>query len=190
MSLFELFMLAAGLSMDAFAVAVCAGLSMRKANIRKAAAVGLYFGFFQAVMPLIGFFSAIWFAGMVFAYNHWAAFALLGFLGGKMIIGSFRSKTRSAEEASLKPSAMLPLAVATSIDALAVGVSFAFLQVDIITAALLIGAVTFMLSAAGVLIGKAFGVRLKTKAELFGGFILLLIGARILLEGLGVFWGA
>jgi putative Mn2+ efflux pump MntP len=185
MNLFEFFILAVGLAMDAFAIAICAGLTMRKADLRKACTVGLYFGLFQAIMPLIGYITAIWFADMIAAYGHWVAFGLLSFLGGKMIIGSFRQNDKSEEETSLRPAKMLPLAFATSIDALAVGVSFAFLQVDIVMAAILIGAVTFALCISGVLIGKAFGVRLKTKAELFGGLILILIGVRILLEHLG-----
>ncbi len=207
MGLIELFILAVGLSMDAFAVAICTGLTMRKATARKAAVVGLYFGVFQAVMPLIGYFIATWFADEIIAYDHWVAFGLLGFLGGKMILESFTregcpdrecpagncrdrdcpgGKRPDSSEASLKPAAMLPLALATSIDALAVGVSFAFLRVNILEAVAFIGITTFALSMFGVKIGNIFGARFKAKAELAGGIILTLIGVKILLEHLGI----
>ncbi|MCL2003235.1 MAG: manganese efflux pump MntP family protein [Oscillospiraceae bacterium] len=184
MSLAELFVVAAGLSMDAFAVGVCAGLTMRRATFKKAAVVGLYFGFFQAVMPLLGYFAGAFFAGSIAAFDHWAAFGLLCFLGGKMIAGSFKSGKCPDAEPSLRPSFMLPLAFATSIDALAAGVSFAFIHADIVQAALIIGAVTFLTSAAGVKIGKTAGARFASKAEFAGGLILVLIGTRILLEHL------
>jgi putative Mn2+ efflux pump MntP len=207
MSFLELFVLAVGLSMDAFAVAIGTGLTMtNKVTVRKALTVGLYFGIFQAVMPVIGFFAARYFADMVMAYNHWVAFGLLGFLGGKMIYGSLKKITcpdrkcpeiicadrpcpvnQPPPEASLGYRQMLPLAVATSIDALAVGVTFAFLQVSIVPAVTLIGVTTLLLSMAGVKIGSVFGVRYKSKAELIGGVILILIGLRILLEHLHLF---
>ena len=207
MGFIELFLLAAGLSMDAFAVAACAGLTMPKVNMKKALAIGLYFGIFQAVMPLIGYLAATLFADKIVAYDHWIAFGLLCFLGGKMIISSFikdgcqdracpdeacadrecpGGKKPDRSEASVAPARMLPLAVATSIDALAVGVSFAFLRVNIITAILFIGLTTFALSLAGVKIGNVFGTRFKTKAELAGGVILVLIGLKILLEHLNI----
>lgn len=190
MSIIELFLIAVGLSMDAFAVSVCAGLSMAKATFKKAAVAGLYFGIFQAGMPLIGYYAATFFAGYIIAYDHWIAFALLCFLGGKMIAGGLRKGNCDEEagstETSLKPAAMLPLAVATSIDALAVGVSFAFLKVSIIPAVTLIGITTFLLSIAGVKIGHMFGLRFKSKAEIAGGIILVLIGVKILLEHLEV----
>jgi len=186
MSLFVLFALAVGLSMDAFAVAICKGLSMTKATIKNAVIVGLYFGLFQAGMPLIGYAVATRFSEMIIAFDHWIAFALLCFLGGKMIVGSLKQDKPSDKEASLNFKEMLPLAVATSIDALAVGVSFAFLQVNILPAVLLIGLTTFLLSAAGVKIGSIFGAKFKSKAELAGGIILILIGLNILLEHLDI----
>jgi putative Mn2+ efflux pump MntP len=188
MSLMELFVFAVGLSMDAFAVAICAGLTMPKATIKKALIVGLYFGIFQAGMPLIGYFAGSLFADKITAHDHWIAFALLLFLGGKMIWESFKKEKVSLEEqeTSLGPKKMLPLAVATSIDALAVGVSFAFLQVRIAPAVTFIGITTFAISMAGVKIGNIFGRRFKSKAELVGGIILVLIGAKILMEHLEV----
>ena len=174
--------------MDAFAVAVCTGLTLPKVTFQKAGAVGLYFGVFQAVMPLIGYFAATQFADQIIAYDHWIAFALLGFLGGKMIAGSFKKEGRSdderSREASLRPAKMLPLALATSIDALAVGVSFAFLQVDVVPAVLVIGLITLALSMIGVKLGHVFGVKFKSAAELIGGVILVLIGVNILLDHL------
>jgi len=186
MSFFILFALAIGLSMDAFAVAICIGLSSVKVTLKRALVVGLYFGIFQAVMPLIGYLVASQFADMILAFDHWIAFGLLSFLGGKMIFGSFKKEKVPEKETTLSPKQMLPLAVATSIDALAVGVSFAFLQVNIVPAVLFIGITTFVLSAAGVKIGSLFGVRFKSKAELAGGIILVLIGVNILLEHLGL----
>jgi putative Mn2+ efflux pump MntP len=187
MSLIELFMLAAGLSTDAFAIAVCIGLALQKTDWRKAAAVGLYFGCFQAVMPLLGYAGAIRFAGLIVMYSHWIAFGLLLFIGGKMIMGSLKPDGDKKYTPSLKPVHMLPFALATSIDALAVGVSFALLQESIVPMAALTGAVTFILSAAGVLIGKSLGVKMKRKAEFAGGLILIMIGIRILLEHFDVF---
>jgi putative Mn2+ efflux pump MntP len=175
--------------MDAFAVAACVGLAMPKFSIKKALIVGAYFGVFQALMPLLGYLAASLFADFVNAYEHWIAFVLLVFLGGEMIIGSFKNdggEEKDGKGASTHPSHMLPLAVATSIDALAVGVSFAFLRVDIIPAVSFIGVTTFVLSVAGVKVGNAFGLKLKTKAELIGGVILVLMGVKILLEHLGV----
>ena len=202
MSFIELFILAFGLSMDAFAVAICAGLGMKKITVRKALIVGLYFGVFQAGMPLIGYLVATLFADKIIAYDHWIAFALLGFLGVKMIWGSFKKEGCSdrvcpdetcadrecpeKKETSLNPAQMLPLAVATSIDALAVGVSLAFLQVSIVPAVSFIGVTTLVLSMAGVKIGNVFGMRFKSKAEFAGGVILILMGLNILLEHLGV----
>jgi len=184
MGFFELIFLAVGLSMDAFAVAICAGLSMAKVSLKKAMIVGLYFGVFQAGMPLIGFFLAGLFADKIIAYDHWVAFCLLGFIGGKMILDSFKNEGVSNGEQSLNPRKMLPLAIATSIDALAVGVSFAFLEVSIVPAVSFIGITTFGISMAGVKIGNIFGVKFKSKAQLLGGVILVLIGIKILLEHL------
>ena len=191
MGLIELFSLAVGLSMDAFAVAVCIGLTMPKVTVKKALIVGLYFGIFQAAMPLIGYLAATLFAGMVTAYAHWIAFILLGILGVKMITGSFKKEelfeSEASKEVNLNPAYMLPLAVATSIDALAVGVSFAILKTAIIPAIIIIGLSTLVISMAGVKIGCLFGIRFKSRAELLGGVILLLLGIRILLDGLGIF---
>lgn len=189
MSIAELLLLAVGLSMDAFAVSICKGLSMRSVTLGKMTVVGLYFGLFQAGMPLIGYFLGVRFSSYITDLDHWIAFALLAFLGVKMIKESREDSCDSDKEknASLKFRVMLVMALATSIDALAVGVTFAFLQVNIIPAVVMIGVVTFMISAAGVRIGHAFGARFKAKAELAGGLILLGIGAKILLEHLGVF---
>jgi putative Mn2+ efflux pump MntP len=186
MNLIELLLLAVGLSMDAFAVAVCAGLTMKKAALKKMLAVGLYFGVFQALMPLIGYLTAALFADQIISYDHWIAFVLLCFLGGKMIFGSFKKEDRQDEETSLKPAKMLPLALATSIDALAVGVSFAFLRVSIAPAVLFIGITTLVISMIGVKIGNVFGTKFKSKAELAGGFILIFIGLKILIEHLKI----
>ena len=173
--------------MDAFAVAICAGLTMPKATLKKAFIVGLYFGIFQAAMPVIGFFVATLFADKIIAYDHWIAFALLCFLGIKMVLGSFKKdEDQGKGEASLAPAAMLPFALATSIDALAVGVSFAFLRVSIVPAAVFIGITTLLLSMLGVKIGNLFGTKFKSKAELAGGIILILIGLKILLEHLNI----
>lgn len=195
MNLLELLLIAVGLSMDAFAVSVSTGLTMPQATIKKSLTVGLYFGIFQAVMPLLGYLLATQFADNIIAFDHWIAFILLCFIGGKMALGSFDkegdNKKRQGGEASLTasltPGRMLPLAVATSIDALAVGVSFAFLQVKIGPAVCYIGLTTLILSMAGVKIGHAFGAKFKSQAELAGGLILVLIGLKILLEHLGIF---
>ena len=184
MTLLELFLLAVGLSMDAFAVGICMGLTMKKSIIKKAFIIGLYFGVFQAVMPLIGYMAAIWFADIITSFDHWIAFGLLCFLGGKLILGSFKKEAVDRKEASLTPAKMLPFAFATSIDALAVGISFAFLQVNIIPAVSFIGIITFILSMIGVKIGNLFGIKFKSKSEFAGGVILVLIGFKILFEHL------
>jgi len=184
MGLIELFALAAALSMDAFAVAVCAGLTMKKFALKKALIIGLYFGIFQALMPLIGFLVGDVFAERVAAYDHWLAFALLMVLGVKMAVGSFKKDDTPEKEASLRLAAMLPLALATSIDALAAGVSFAFMRVSIVPAIALIGFVTFTLSALGVKLGGVVGVRFKSKAEFAGGVVLIVLAIRALVEGI------
>ena len=181
MRFWELLILAVGLSMDAFAVAVCKGLSIRALMPRHAAVVGLWFGAFQALMPLIGWLLGAAFADMIAAVDHWIAFALLAFIGGNMIREALGGDEEDCDP-SLAPMTMLVLAVATSIDALAVGVTFAFLQVDILPAVLFIGVTTFILSAAGVKVGAVFGSRFKSKAELAGGLILIGMGIKILLE--------
>ena len=187
----ELLLLAIGLSMDTFAVGITIGLTMKKPTIKKFLIVGLYFGVFQAGMPVLGYLLAVQFADLVVAYSPWIAFALLGFLGGKMIVGSFR-KTGSSEvdcknrilfdEVPLGPRKMLPLAVATSVDALAVGVSFAVLRISVLPAVSLIGMVTLIVSMIGVKIGNLCGIKFKPKAEILGGVILIGIGLRILLN--------
>ena len=183
MSLLELFILAVGLSMDAFAVSVCKGLSVRQLQIKHACITGAYFGGFQALMPLIGFLLGVQFQQYITSIDHWIAFVLLCLIGINMVLES----GRDAEELndSFSVAAMLPLAVATSIDALAVGVTFAFLQVNIVPAVLFIGCTTFVLSAIGIKIGNLFGTRYKSRAELAGGIVLILMGCKILIEHLG-----
>lgn len=185
MSLIELFILAVGLSMDAFAVSICKGLSLRKIKAKHMCIAGLWFGGFQALMPLIGYFLGSFFAEMIEQYDHWVAFILLAIIGGNMIKESF-GKDENVDSA-MDFKSMLLLAIATSIDALAVGVTFAFLQVQIVPAVSFIGVVTFIFSAVGIKIGSLFGTKYKSKAELFGGIVLVLIGLKILLEGIGVF---
>jgi len=186
MNFFVLIALAVGLSMDAFAVSVCTGLAIKKASLRNMLIVGLYFGLFQAGMPVIGYFAALYFADMINTFAPWIAFGLLCFLGLKMILGSFKKSEFINEEVSLGPRHMLPLAIATSIDALAVGVTFAVLKENIVPIVIATGIATFLLSAVGVKIGSIFGARFKSKAELAGGIILVLIGVNVLLEYFGV----
>jgi len=172
--------------MDAFAVAICIGLSYARVHVKTAVIVGLYFATFQAIMPLIGYMIAILFADMIIMVDHWIAFGLLCFLGAKMIVSSFKKEREPFKQFTLVPSRMLPLAVATSIDALAIGISFAFLHVNVVSAVLLIGSITFVISIMGVKIGSIFGGRFKSKAELVGGVILVLIGLKILLSHLEI----
>ncbi|NCB52662.1 MAG: manganese efflux pump [Clostridia bacterium] len=186
MSVVELFVLAVGLSMDAFAVAVCKGLCLRKLNLKSAIAVGLWFGGFQSLMPLIGYFLGVQFKGYIVSVDHWIAFVLLGVIGASMIKNALSEDSGTGSGDSLAFRVMLVLAIATSIDALAVGVTFAFLDVAIIPAVSFIGVITFTLSAVGVKIGNVFGTKYKAKAEFAGGAILILLGAKILLEHLGV----
>ena len=185
MGIIEIILLAIGLSMDAFAVAICKGLAMEKVSIKKVAIVGAWFGGFQALMPLIGFLLGVSFKYYIVAIDHWISFVLLGLIGFNMIKESL-SKDEDEENSSLAFKLMLVLAVATSIDALAVGVTFAFLQVNVILAVIIIGITTFILSSIGVKIGNVFGARYKSKAEFAGGLILILLGVKILLEHLGV----
>lgn len=185
MGLFELFILAVGLSMDAFAVSVCKGLAMSKITLKKTAIVGLWFGGFQALMPIIGYLLGIQFRDKITAVDHWIAFILLSVIGIGMIKEAC-SKDSEPENASLDIRTMFLLAVATSIDALAVGITFAFLKVHLIAAVSFIGITTFILSAIGVKIGNVFGTRYKSKAELAGGIILILLGVKILLDHLGI----
>lgn len=184
MSLLSLFFLAVGLSMDAFAVAICKGLATQKVTVRKAVIVGLWFGSFQALMPAIGYLVGYRFQAKITAIDHWIAFLLLLIIGGSMIRESF-SKEEDEENASLAFKEMFLLAIATSIDALAVGVTFAFLpDVPILPAVAFIGIITFLFSAFGMKVGNMFGTRYKSKAELAGGIILILIGSKILIEHL------
>jgi len=184
MTLWELFVIAVGLSMDACAVSICKGLSVGRVRPRHAVTCGVYFGLFQGLMPLLGWLLGVRFQSIIVSIDHWIAFVLLGLIGFNMV-----RESRDGEEECLDCSfsfrAMLPLAVATSIDALAVGVTFAFLQVKIGPAVAFIGATTFVLSALGTWVGGVFGTRFKSKAELAGGLILILMGTRILLEHLG-----
>lgn len=184
MGLLDLFLIAVGLSMDAFAVAICKGLSVQKVKLKHGLIVGIYFGGFQAGMPLLGYLLGSSFAKYIEAFDHWVAFILLGIIGINMI----RESREKEEElnGSFGFKAMIPMAVATSIDALAVGVSFAFMRVEIGWAVVFIGAITFTLSAIGVKIGNHFGAKYKSKAELFGGIVLILLGIKILLEHLGI----
>ena len=179
----ELFILAVGLSMDAFAVSVCKGLSLGKINWKHMGIAGAWFGGFQALMPLIGYLLGSMFTDLITSVSHWIAFVLLLLIGGGMI----REARSDAEcvDASMDMKSMFLLAIATSIDALAVGVSFAFLKVTIVPAVCRIGIITFVCSAAGVKIGSLFGVRYRSKAELCGGVILILIAVKTLAEGLG-----
>lgn len=187
MNIIELFLIAVGLSMDAFAVSVCKGLAMKRCTWGKAGIVGLYFGAFQALMPLTGFFLGVQFKEVITSVDHWIAFILLGIIGANMIREAFGSCDECQDaDASLDVRTMLGLAVATSIDALAVGVTFAFLQVEIVPAVSFIGAITFTLSVAGVKIGNIFGTKYQSKAELAGGVILILMGCKILLDHLGM----
>ena len=185
MGIFELFILAVGLSMDAFAVSVCKGLSLGKIRFKHMAIAGLWFGGFQGLMPLIGYLLGNLYADKVTKYAHWIAFLLLCIIGGNMIREDL-SKEEDNTDASMDFKSMLLLAIATSIDALSVGVTFAFLKVNIIAAVLFIGAVTFVFSAVGVKIGSVFGEKYKSKAEITGGVILIVLAIKILLEGLGI----
>lgn len=186
MGFWELLFIGAGLSMDAFAVSICKGLTARRGSLGQCFTAGFYFGGFQALMPFIGYLLGTSLAAFVVQVDHWIAFVLLVIIGGNMAREALSSGEDEEMDASFRPGAMLPLAVATSIDALAVGVTFAFLQVDILPAVGLIGCVTFAFSAAGVKLGSVFGARYKAKAELLGGVVLILMGTKILLEHLGL----
>ena len=180
----ELFLIAVGLSMDAFAVSVCKGLSVKKLCPRHVLLAGLYFGGFQFLMPVLGWLLGYRFEALITSIDHWIAFGLLALIGGNMIKESFSDAEELSDDFGVKT--MLLMAVATSIDALAVGITFAFLSVRILPAAGLIGVTTFLISAAGIGIGHAFGARFESGAERLGGVILILIGLKILLEHLGI----
>lgn len=187
MGFWELFLTGVGLSADAFAAALCQGLHMKRLNWPRAALVGLFFGGFQALMPLLGYLLGSQLERYIRSVDHWIVFALLLFIGGKMVVETLRGGEEAACESDRGfVTGLLLLAVATSIDALAVGISFAFLQVSILPAVALIGATTFVLSVLGVGIGSRFGTRFQKQAGIAGGVILMLIGIKILLEHLGV----
>ncbi len=184
MGVVELLSIGVGLAMDAFAVAVGKGLSMKRLSLKNAGLVGFYFGFFQALMPVIGYFLGIGFKDYITSIDHWVAFILLGLIGANMIKEAFGDEEDVDDDLSFKT--MLILAIATSIDALAVGITFAFLQVNILYAALIIGVTTFVISVIGVKIGHVFGLKYKSKAEIAGGIILIAMGCKILLEHLNI----
>lgn len=187
MSTLSLFILAAALSMDAFAVSVCKGLAMKRVSVKNALIIGLWFGGFQALMPAVGYLLGTQFDQYITSIDHWIAFVLLSFIGISMIKEAISTKDEEEEtNPSLSVKTMFLLAVATSIDALAVGVTFAFLKVQIIPAVSFIGTITFLLSIVGVKVGNVFGTRYKAKAEIAGGIILILIGVKILLEHLAI----
>ena len=187
MSLIELFLIALGLSMDAFAVSVCKGLSTRKISVRHMLIAGAWFGGFQALMPATGYLLGSTFESYINSFDHWIAFVLLGIIGGNMIHESFGKDNENSSNSSFSFRTMFILAIATSIDALAVGITFALLpDVNITAAVLFIGTITFILSGAGIKIGSIFGLKYKSKAEFTGGLILILIGLKILLEHLGI----
>ena len=190
MGLGELLLLALGVSMDAFAVSICKGLAMKKATLKEGTICGAWFGGFQAMMPLIGFFLGALFAEAIQAIDHWVAFVLLAFIGANMLKEAFGKEAECCEcdnNADLSVKTMFIMAVATSIDALAVGISLAMAgNVNIVAAVALIGAFTFVMSAIGVKVGNVFGSKFEKKAQMAGGFILILLGTKILLEHLGI----
>lgn len=183
MGVIEIVILGIGLAMDAFAVSICKGLSMKKMEWKKAIIIALYFGVFQALMPIIGYLLGVGFEEKITSIDHWIAFGLLSMIGINMIREAFGDK-ESEENDSVDFKSMIVLAVATSIDALAVGVTFAFLRVNVIFAVAIIGTVTFIISMCGVKIGNVFGDKYESKAEIAGGVILILLGLKILLEHL------
>lgn len=190
MGFFELFLIAIGLSMDAFAVAVCKGLNMKKINYKNSFLIALFFGSFQGLMPVIGWFIGIRFEKYITSIDHWIAFILLSIIGVNMIKEAF-SKDEDDHECScsneiLDFKELFILAIATSIDALAIGITFAFLGINIINSATLIGISTFIISFVGVMIGNKFGTKYKEKASILGGAVLIIIGLKILLEHLGI----
>ena len=186
----ELFLVGVGLSMDAFAVSICKGLGMKRLNMKQALVIGLFFGGFQALMPFLGWALGTQLADLITPIDHWIAFILLAVIGGKMLLDAFRGgdeeEAGEAKDAKLDLKELFMLAIATSIDALAVGITFAFLGVDIVFAIVVIGATTFVISVAGVAVGHAFGARYEKGATIVGGVVLILIGLKILLEHLGI----
>lgn len=185
MGIIEIFFLGVGLAMDAFAVSICKGLSMKKMEWKKAIIIALYFGGFQALMPVIGYLLGVGFEDKIASIDHWIAFGLLSIIGINMIREALGKKEEGQND-SIDFKTMIVLAIATSIDALAVGVTFAFLRVNLLIAILIIGIVTFLISMWGVKIGNVFGDKYESKAEITGGIILILLGIKILLEHLGI----
>lgn len=190
MGFVEIFLIGIGLSMDAFAVSVCKGLGMHRVNYAHALIIALFFGVFQGLMPVIGWLVGSAFATYVTAVDHWIAFALLAFVGGKMLWDAFHDEDEEEDDETatqrLDLRELFMLAIATSIDALAVGISFSFLQIDIVAAALVIGCTTFVLSLVGVVVGNRFGARFERSSQIAGGIVLIAIGLKILLEHLGL----
>ena len=185
MGIIELLLLSVGLGMDAFAISVCKGISMKKMDWKKAIIIGLYFGGFQALMPVIGYFLGSAFESLITNIDHWIAFILLGIIGGKMIKDFFADESDNCnDDVSFKT--MFVLAVATSIDALAIGITFACLKIHIVMPIITIGLITFIISVIGVKIGNRFGDKYEKKAEIMGGVILILLGIKILLEHLEI----
>jgi len=184
MGILEIILIAVGLSMDAFAVSITLGLSVKKPKIMEYFIPGIYFGLFQALMPFAGYHAGGLFADKIINFDHWIAFVLLGLIGTKMIIDSFSKEEIEVKEKPLRFFKMLLLAIATSIDALTVGVTFAFFQINIYIAILIIGLTTFFISIGGVKIGYIFGVKFKSKAEFAGGAVLIILGLKILIEHL------
>lgn len=186
MTLFEIILVGIGLSMDAFAVSICKGLSMQKLKWKNAMIVGTYFGVFQAIMPLTGYLLGTTFSKLVISIDHWIAFILLTTIGGKMLKEAYCNNEED-ENDDLEFKTMVILAIATSIDALAVGITFAFFEINIIKSISIIGFLTFTISSIGVIIGNKFGHRFQGKAEIIGGVILIIIGIKILIEHLEIF---
>ena len=185
MGLLEIFLIGVGLAMDAFAVAICKGLSMKKMNWKGAMIIALYFGVFQAFMPVIGYFLGSTFEGFVTNIDHWVAFALLSLIGGNMIKEAFDNEYEAKND-KYDFKTMVVLAIATSIDALAIGITFAFFEINLLLSIFIIGIITFIISIIGVKIGNKFGDKYENKAEFAGGLILILLGIKILLEHLGI----
>ena len=185
MELFEIIAIGIGLAMDAFAVSICKGLSMKKIDWKKAIIIALYFGIFQALMPVLGYFLGSTFSSFVQSVDHWIAFILLAIIGGNMIKDSTDDEVEKRND-KVDVKTMLLLAIATSIDALAVGVTFAFFEVNLLLSISIIGIITFVLSLLGVIIGNKFGDKFQNRAELAGGIVLIIIGLKILLEHLGI----
>ena len=186
MGIIELAMLSVGLAMDAFSVAVCKGLSMKKLRVGGGLVIAMYFGVFQGIMPLLGYFLGSRFADIISSFSHWVSFALLAFIGGKMVWEAFHEEAETSGEFRLDHRELFLLAIATSIDAFAVGIVFAAEKTNVLFSVSVIAAITLVISFAGVVIGNRFGRRYEKKAEVAGGVLLVLIGVKLLLDGLGV----